>query len=226
MRDNDSYIYRHGTTPNTRVVVSQKNKIFSVSHGNSDFRQIGVMSSFSVSESKSVEPVRGVGYGDQVAEMVPGVTEPIQLSIERQLLYLANAHQVFGYAGGVDGLVRSLKHHQWPFDIKHELVFSRIASNEATGNSVITSSDGINEALLTFYEACWLTDYSYDFAADGAMVTESVSAIVSDVIDGTSTYGMMADSSTGNSPFDPDRAAGGGSFRFSGSGQGNPTGLV
>lgn len=221
MQDNDSYLYRKGTTPNTRVVVSQKNKIYSVSYDNSTFSQVGVMSSFSVSESRSVEAVRGIGYGDQVAELVPGVTDPISLSIERQLLYLANAHQRFGYAGGVDGLVRSLKHHQWPFDIKQELVFSRIATNANVPKQVSPASDGANEALLTFFEACWLNDYSYDFAADGAMVAESVSAMVSDIIDGTSTYGSLASDSesTGNNPFSDST---GGSFRF-GSGTGTPT---
>jgi hypothetical protein len=220
MTDNDSYIYRNGTTPNTRVVVSQKNKIYSVGYDNSAFSRIGVMSSFSVSESKSVEAVRGIGFGDQVAELVPGVTDPISLSIERQLLYLANAHQVFGYAGGVDGLVRSLKHHQWPFDIKHELVFSRIATNASVPKQVSPASDGANEALLTFFEACWLNDYSYDFAADGAQVAESVSAMVSDIVDGTSTYGQLATDgdSTGNNPFSDFV----GSFRY-GSGTGVPT---
>lgn len=221
MRDNDSYIYRRGTAPNTRVVVSQKNKVYSVSYDQSAFSQCGVMSSFSVSESRSVEAVRGIGYGDQVAELVPGVTDPMTLSIERQLLYLANAHQRFGYAGGVDGLVRSLKHHQWPFDIKQELVFSRIATEASVPKQISPSSDGVNEALLTFFEACWLNDYSYDFAADGAMVAESVSAMVSDVIDGSSTYGELASDadSTGNSPF---ADTGGGSFRY-GSGVGTPT---
>lgn len=221
MKDNDSYIYRRGTTPNTRVVVSQKNKIFTVGYDNSAFSQVGVLSSFSVSESKSIETVRGIGYGDQVAELVPGVTDPISLSIERTMMYLANAHQAFGYKGGSDGLVRSLKHHQWPFDIKHELVFSRIATNASVPKQVSPASDGVNEALLTFFEACWLNDYSYDYAADGAMVAESVSAMVSDIIDGTSTYGQMASDaeSTGNNPF---ADASGGSLRF-GSGTAVPT---
>jgi hypothetical protein len=216
VRDNDSYIYRRGVTPETRVVVSQKNKIYSVSYDQSTFSQIGVMSSFSVSESKSIEPVRGIGYGDQIAELVPGSTDPISLSIERQLLYLANAHQVFGYAGGVDGFVRSLKHHRWPFDIKHELVFSRIATEENVPKQVSPASDGVNEALLTFFEACWLNDYSYDFAADGAQVAESVTATVSDVIDGSSTYGENLQA--GNNPFEDTT---GGSFRY-GSGVGTP----
>lgn len=218
MRDNDSYIYRKGTTPNTRVVVSQKNKIYSVAYDQSSFSQIGLAASFSFSESKTVEATRGIGYGDQVAELVPGVTDPIELSIERQLMYLANAHQRFGYAGGVDGLVRSLKHHQWPFDIKQEMVFSRIATEENVPKEVVPSTDGVNEALLVFYEACWMTSYGYDFDAEGAMVTESVDCMVSDFVDGTSIYGDLADESTGNNPFEDTT---GGSRRF-GAGSSNP----
>jgi hypothetical protein len=222
MKDQNSYLYRRGTNPNTRVAVSQKNKVFTVPYSQQSFSQIGVMSSFSVSESRSVEPVRGIGYGDQIAELVPGVTDAISLEIERQLLYLSNMHQVLGYKGGVDGLVRSLKHHQWPFDVKHEMVFSRIATEEKLGNKqVSTATDGVNDALLTFYEACWLNDYSYDFASDSAQVSESVSATCSDVVDGSSTYGELAsnDNSTGNNPF----ASGeNGSRRFDGN-PGTPT---
>lgn len=222
MKDHNSYLYRRGTSPNTRVAVSQKNKVYTVPYNQSSFSQIGVMSSFEVSESRSVEAVRGVGYGDQVAELVPGITDPMELSIERQLLYLANMHQVLGYKAGVDGLVRSLKHHRWPFDVKREMVFSRIATEEQLGTKkVVTASDGVNDALLTFYEACWLNDYSYDFAADSAQISESVSATCSDVVDGSSTYGELASDAeeTGNSPF-----AGGqvGSRRFAGK-PGSPT---
>lgn len=222
MEDNNSYLYRDGTSPNTRVAVSQKNKVYTVPYDQSSFSQIGVMASFEVSESRSVEPVRGVGYGDQVAELVPGVTDPVELSIERQLLYLSNMHQVLGYQGGVDGLVRSMKHHQWPFDVKSEMVFSRIATEEQLGNKeVVTASDGVNDALLTFYEACWLNDYSHDFASDSAQVSESVSATCSDVVDGSSTYGELASDaeSTGNNPFASGET---GSRRFAGK-PGSPT---
>lgn len=222
MKDNDSYIYRKGVTPETRVIVSQKNKIYSVSYDNSSFSQVGNASSFDTSQSKTVEAVRGVGYGDQIAELVPGITDPQEVSIERTAMYLANAHQRFGYAGGVDGLVRSLKHHKWPFDLKHELVFSRIATEKNVPKQVVPASDGVNEALLTFYEACWMTSYDFAFAAEDAMVTESVSFMVSDIVDGTSTYGELAADaqSTGNNPFADTT---GGSLRYSGLGTGVPT---
>lgn len=224
MRDNENYIYRRGTTPNTRVAVSQKNKVFSVPNGKSAFSQIGVLSSFGLSESRTVEEVRGLGYGDQIAELVPGVTTAMSISITRTLLYLSNIWQVFGYRAGTDGLVRSLKHHQWPFDIKQELVFSRIATNESVSPKLVApASDGVNEALLTFFEACWMNDWGADFAADGAMVQENVSVTVTDIIDGSSTYGELASDgqSTGNNPFSDQ----GSSLRYT-TGTGVPTGIA
>lgn len=227
MRNNDNYLYREGTTPNTRVAVSQKNKVYSISKNQSNFSQIGVMSSFSYDDSRSIEPTRGVGYGDQVAELVPGVTEPISLDIERQLLYLANMHQVLGYAGGTDGLVRSLKHHRWPFDIKKEMAFSELATQKSgsggSGSSnTVQASDGENQALLTFFEACWLESYSVDgIEADGAQLSESVSAICSDIVDGQSTYNSNL-LETGNNPFSSQT---GGSTRFDGNVAG-PSGVT
>lgn len=223
MQGNNSYIHRRGTTPNTRVAVSQKNKIFSVPTGQSAFQQIGVLSSFGLSESRTVEEVRGLGYGDQIAELVPGNTPAMAISITRTLLYLSNIYQVFGYNGGVDGLVRSLKHHQWPFDIKQEMVFSRIASEESVSPKLVApASDGVNDAILTFYEACWMDSYGATFSADSAMIAEDIGVQATDVIDGTSTYGDMANQSTGNNPFTDDSS----SIRFSNGGAGVPTGLI
>jgi len=204
MRDNDSYIYRKGTTPNTRIAISQKNKLYSVARGQTAFSQVGLVSSFGLSESRAVDEVRGMGYGDQIAELVPGVTGAMSISVSRTLLYLANIYQAMGYAAGIDGLVRSLKHHQWPFDLKQELVFSRIATNSQNNPKLtVPSSDGVNEALLVFFEACWMESYSANYASDAAMISEDVGIKATDVIDGTSTYGELASDaeSTGNNPF-------------------------
>ena len=99
-----SPLYRFGTSPNTRSVVSQKVRILAPAFGANDvLYQIGVLSNFSPTESRTVEAVRGVGFGDQVAELVPGVTDPMTASIERQLLYMSNIWQATGYAAGVSG---------------------------------------------------------------------------------------------------------------------------
>lgn len=212
MFDNDSYLYRDGATPNTRTMISSKNKIYSYAAGQNGFSRIGVVTNFNPSESRNIEPVRGVGFGDQIAELVPGMTEPMQIAINRIALYLANAHQVFGYFGGVDGLVRSLKHHKWPFDIKQEIVFSEIANDsfrrvgtnitpELPASSVTTQpsvSGGSISALITIYEACWLNSYGSTFPNDQTPVAEDLSITVSDVIDGRSVYNEFVQ--TGNNP--------------------------
>jgi len=123
-----SYLYNFGTSPNTRTAVSQKVRLLTPHYGsNAAMHQMGVVAQFGPSQSKGVEPVRGVGFGDQIAELVPTVTEPITGEFERALLYLCNLWQATGYASGVDGPVRSLAHHRWPFDIEQQLVFSSLA---------------------------------------------------------------------------------------------------
>lgn len=217
-----SPIYRFGTSPNTRSVVSQKVRILAPAYGASDILyQIGALSNFSPTESRSVEPVRGVGFGDQVAELVPGVTDPMTATIERQLLYLSNIWQSTGYAAGVSGPMRSLKHHRWPFDVRQEVVFSVIADQEFQpdgsggtgftggvsgltyagnlGGSSVSETTGTHNILVTFYEACWWQGWSNSgFSRDSALVTESGDIMITDVHDASTTYGEFI--STGNDP--------------------------
>jgi len=137
-----SYLYDFGTSPNTRTAVSQKVRILTPHYGNSAaMHQMGVISSFNPTESRTIEPVRGVGFGDKIAELVPSVTEPMTGSFERALLYLCNLWQASGYAGGVDGPVRSLSHHKWPFDIEQQLVFSTLADIDMGAPNVGTQGE-------------------------------------------------------------------------------------
>lgn len=231
--DSSNYIYRTGTAPNTRAAVSQKNKVYGYGvngTANGAFRQIGVVSEFGHDESRSIEPIRGIGYGDQVAELVPGVTEPMTLTLNKTLLYAVNLFQVVGYRGGVDGLVRSLKHHRWPFDIRQELVFSEVTSgfDQITEEGAVVGEDpsgstpygGTAQALFTFFEGCWLNSYSASYTSDAAIVTENGSVTVTDIIDGKSQYGEWSD--TGLSPASGSPGAGY-SLRFAG-GTNTPTG--
>jgi hypothetical protein len=132
-----SALYKFNSSPNTRSVLSQKCRVLTPAYGGGDLLyQIGVVSSFDAgSSARGAEVIRGVGFGDQIAELVPGVTGEHSLSFERALLYLSNAHQAFGYAGGVDGPVRTLQQHRWPFDVEQQIVFSTIADTEAPVSS-------------------------------------------------------------------------------------------
>ena len=197
------YIYREGLSPQTQTVISTKNKIYGQPSGSKDFKQIGVIASFEPSDSRAVEPIYGIGYGDQIAELIPNVSDPISISVTRSALYLSLLMQTFGYSAGVDGIVRALKHHRWPFDIKQEIVFSELASKEAVGQTV---SSGKYKALLTYYEACWMTSYNWSFTADTALVQESCEISCSDILDGKTNYNKFAQTAygavdTGNSPF-------------------------
>lgn len=220
-----SYIYDQGTSPNTRVAVSQKVRLLAPAYGStSALFQIGVLSSFSLSESRSADPVRGIGFGDQIAELVPSVTDPMSASVERALLYLANLWQATGYAAGIDGPVRSLRHHKWPFDVEQQLVFSTLADRDldAAGAGFSGTSGAYNggvkavsfpqvtavpengpttgghTAIITLYEAAWWSDWSANYAADSGLIMESGTMTITDCHDFSSVYGEMI--STGNAP--------------------------
>ena len=225
--DSTNYIYRMGTAPNTRAAISQKNKVFSYMVGTKEFRQIGALSEFGQDESRTIDPVRGVGFGDQIAELVPSVTEPMTLTVNKTLLYAVDVFQAVGYRGGVSGLVRSLKHHRWPFDIKQEQVISEIASSQdldgvtaaaAPNASVQANGDQFLtpiRALFTFFEGCWINSYSKSTTSDAAIIAENSSVTVTDIIDGRSQYGEFVD--TGLSPVQANGTAGSGfSLRFAG----------
>ena len=208
------YIYEQGASPQTESVISSRFKIFTDVVGVGKFVKLGVTSSFNISETRTVETIRGLGYGDQVAELVPGVTEPLSITIQRTCLYLANIMQVLGYKAGASGGVRSIRHHRWPFDIKTEIVFSQLASEDpsnaaGTGNGTpdLTNADvpkegGFNNlgnpglyAVATVYEGCWISNYTTGYAIETAAVNENVTVSVTDIVDISGTvYGEFLDS--------------------------------
>jgi hypothetical protein len=206
------YVYRQGTTGQTETVISSRFKIYTPAVDVGKFIKLGVTSSFSVSETKAVDAVRGLGYGDQVAELVPGVTAPTSLAIARTCLYLANLMQMLGYKAGVSGAVRSLKHHKWPFDIKTEIVFSELASTDPNVGEAtladVPNEGGLNNtgnpglfAVATVYEGCWMTSYNTAYQVETAAVAEDTNVQVTDIFDVSgSVYGEFIDS--GNAPDD------------------------
>lgn len=237
-----THIYRMGTAPNTRTAVSQKNKIYSYTVGKNKFQHLGAVTQFDLSESRTIDVTRGVGMGDQIAELVPGVTSEMSLTVNATLLYALNLFQMMGYKGGVDGLVRSLKHHRWPFDIKQELVFSYIASSDtdnapgfetsgfkpattpSAGGAFLSIEPNI-KALFTFFEGCWFENYSTSFSSEAGVVSNDSSIKVSDVVDGVSLYGEYIN--TGLTPDAEGNSAGkGSSIRFAGNSAQNANSLL
>ena len=127
-----SYIYNQGMSPNTRAANSQKVRILTPVYGAvGALHQMGALSSFGLSGmSRNMEEVRGIGFGDILAEIVPGNTAMVSISFERALLNMCNLWQSTGYASGTSGPVRSLAHHKWPFDIEQQMVFSSLVDND------------------------------------------------------------------------------------------------
>jgi len=198
-RDRDTYVHRHGVTPETMSVISSKAKLYAVpaDAGARTAYQVGVVAAFDPSETRAIEPVRGIGFGDHVAELVPGLTDPMTITVTRTAQYLTMIYQVFGYKGGIDGLVRSLRHHKYPFDLKQEVVISRVpmvvesvnSSLGKTKGGVANSGDNFDvgtggnlDAIITYYEGCWMSDYSTSYASDTALVNESVTLNVTDIV--------------------------------------------
>lgn len=230
-RQGSSSIFNQGMSPQTRVAISQKIRLFTPSYasrGKGVLSQIGVVSSWNPSESRQVDEVRGIGFGDQIAELVPSVTQAMQVQIERAMLYQSNLWQATGYASGMEGPVRSLRHHKWPFDCMKQTVFSTLADWDRAGNNVnkglsgskgssfdggveiarypaVTKDSDTNpeddaglSAIIDFYEACWWNQWSQQISKDQGQIMESGTAIVTDVHDFSTTYGEFL--ATGNDP--------------------------
>ena len=222
-----SYIYDFGTSPNTRTAVSQKIRVLAPAYGdNKTLSQVGVVSSFAPTESRTIDEVRGIGFGDKIAELVPSITGATTANFERALLYLSNLWQATGYASGIDGPVRSLRHHRWPFDIEQQLVFSTLADNDLGVANTVTKGGGGGSfdggataisypqptastayplssghghtAVITMYEACWFNSWSATFSKDSGQIMETGAVTISDVHDFNSIYGEFL--ATGNDP--------------------------
>lgn len=216
-----SYMYSFGTSPETRAVMSQKVRILTpVYGGGKTSHQMGVLGSVNPTFNRGAEPVRGIGFGDIIAEIVPSVQDPVDISLQRTMLYLSNLWQATGYAGGVDGPVRSLAHHRWPFDIEQQLVVSTLADQdlgfenvggEGPGHHRVVYSGGVagndhtksptgsgHSAIITMYECCWFTSTSFTFSKDSSLVEEDGTAQCTDIHDYRSTYGAYL--ASGNDP--------------------------
>lgn len=221
-----SEIYKYGMSPDSRAVISQKIRLLTPSYGGDAGQryQLGVVSSFSYSGgSRSTEVVRGIGFGDVVADRVPGVTEPFTGTITRTLLYLSNMFQALGFAGGVDGPVRSVAHTRWPFDMEEQMVFTFMADDQVKNGgfgdtkglvnidfagqnvSKVETNTAYNnqqhKALITFFEGCWLTGVDIPGRdADSSKLEETGNVDITDVHDLFTTYGeFLATGGYGNS---------------------------
>jgi len=212
-----SHLTSVGPMPHSRAVLSSRVRIFGAGNikGPNDYDSakpelIGSITSFGVTQNRSLEPVRGIGLGDHIIEMVPGMSDPVELQVSKAALATANLFQEFGYAGGVDGFVRALKHHRYPVDIKQEILISKLAEpSTRSGRSGVSTTKPTNigspsvpsganywlnaedlegvatspgfSVLITWYLGCWFENFSVTYGVDNAVISEEGSIKVTEI---------------------------------------------
>lgn len=183
---------KEGASPNTRLMNSMKVKIYSVNTSGQG-EQIGLVQTWSPNHSRSLTPNRGIGYGDQIAEISVGVTD-ITASAETIGMYMKNIMQAFGYKADAAGMVRSLKHHKWPFDVWEEIVVPEfITKGEGSGTIGNLHSTQGGYVIRTRYDGCWMSSWSHNFSIGDVNVSQSAEITVTDVYDDLSQakYGPL-----------------------------------
>lgn len=199
-----AYIYREGVSPNTRLLNPQRVRVFSIDAEDTAFQPIGLIQTWNPTDTRAIEPVRGIGFGDQIAELAVGVTD-LSATATVMMMYLRDIQQLFGYKAGSSGLIRSLKHHQWPFDVYETILVPDYIKTQAKGGAV---DEGAVKVVKTWYEGCWMSDFAKTFDIGATSVTQDMTCQISDVyankdsLTSTDYYesnkGTLRGSATGN----------------------------
>lgn len=180
-----SNVYARGWVPHTCIAMASTIRVSSYDESGIA-RQVGLIQSFKPTDARKMERARGIGYGDRVAEIVPGLTDT-SITCSRMALYQSGIMSVFGYSTewnkpNTQGTVRTLAHHKNPFDISEVVWFHGSAggSSPGGGSSVPT------QYTVTFYHDCWLSNYSKTIEITGNLIlVEDVTIDVTWVSDGT-----------------------------------------
>jgi hypothetical protein len=166
----NAYIYRRGASPNTSLLNTQRVRLYSWDADDQGvLTQIGLVQTWNPSQTRAVEAGRGIGFGDKIAELGVGVTD-LTATCTVLMMYLRDIMQIFGYKAGSSGIVRSLQHHRWPFDVKESIAIPKLKDQDA-------------QIISTYYEACWMSDYSKAFNISDVIVTQDTSLTVTDIYD-------------------------------------------
>jgi len=199
----NSYIYQQGSTPNTSLLNSQKVKVFTAHPGGADptANQIGLLQSWAPAQSRPTEPVRGIGHGDRTAEQSVGVTD-LTGSLSIAVMYLVNIMQVLGYNAGASGIIRSLKHHRWPFDIKEQIIVPDfIGTGSYTVQRGTSKTGGLTGNIIqTYYEGCWMQDYNITFEIGASTIMQDCAVNITDVYDPAAGRGAYGDTLVDRDP--------------------------
>lgn len=179
-----AYIYREGVSPNTRLLNPQRVRVFSIDADDQAVQPIGLIQTWNPTDTRAIEPVRGIGFGDQVAELAVGVTD-LSATATVMMMYLRDIQQLFGYKAGSSGVIRSLKHHQWPFDVYETILIPDYIKGQAKAGA---TDDGEVKVIKTWYEGCWMSDFAKTFDIGATSVTQDMTCQISDVYANKDAY--------------------------------------
>lgn len=244
-----SKIYDVGIFPTTRTITSMKTRIYSMPFNQSNFSLMAAVSSFTGGGSnKTSEEIRGIGMGDIILDLAVGETTLDDINISRAAFFGDNLLQAMGFAGGVDGLCRSLQGVRYPITLTQEILgfvidpvsggslttnknqsfspntnwyddpgaeylwaknasaadkqaaskkFASLYGSEApiTQTSTLLNSNGDKNAALSLsvityqFENAWITSYQRgDFAANGSLITETMTLKYTRITNGDPSY--------------------------------------
>lgn len=185
------------TTPSANGLVQTSTNIFIYANGGA----IGMVQSFSVSESRNINKLQSIGY-EGVVQAVPSNTNGGQLSVTRMALYGSNIFRALG--------LTSTGHNGSPFGYKintsgstddtsdkndtapemsdigdgtsANFVFRTLRDQRVPLEIVIkTKMDGENQFYEERYVDCWLSSFSKSFTVSQITVAENATIQYGDV---------------------------------------------
>ena len=191
---------RSGVVPGSRVASSQNIRIyarlsdvfiFGEEQGTA-WLEVGAIQSLKVTQSRSNEVLRGVGYGVNV-DIAPSVVT-YQLTATRLLTYNRNIVEAFGYTEQklpnlarqdavfrLTGL-RALAQLSIPLEISKVVNITKSREDDAQGLSTDSSifQDSVNQdanQIRTVYRGCQISSWSRSISLGGSTITETVNFV-------------------------------------------------
>ena len=132
---------------------------------------IGMIQSFSVSETRNVTKLQSIGI-EGVTQAVPENYKGGTINAQRVALYGKRLYDVFrmeDYSGEDDDVFKTLKQQRFPFEIVYE--------TRRDGNK-----DGDGAVYTETYIDCWISSYKKNYQTSNITISEQVTIAYAEVI--------------------------------------------
>ena len=132
---------------------------------------IGMIQSFSVSETRNVTKLQSIGI-EGVTQAVPENYKGGTINAQRVALYGKRLYDVFrmeDYSGEDGDVFKTLKQQRFPFEIVYE--------TRRDGNK-----DGDGAVYTETYIDCWISSYKKNYQTSNSTISEQVTIAYAEVI--------------------------------------------